>query len=145
GITTATSEVLSVFGIAGLKEDEQGQPRLQHRRITPHWGELFTRTHTKKNDQEEWVDQRAEDTSQLFEKELKWLEEECAALIVVPPISHDEVWAKVAGGCKRGLVYGRCKVPQCSKPTLHNVENVTSTSDEADVLEQVTLLNQELT
>ncbi|MED6175766.1 hypothetical protein PIB30_081430 [Stylosanthes scabra] len=67
--------------------------------------ELFEWTHTKKKDWGQWVDERPQNANDLFWAELKRLEEERAALILVgalepPPISEDEVWVRTVGGRK---------------------------------------------
>ncbi|MED6122556.1 hypothetical protein PIB30_040860 [Stylosanthes scabra] len=117
----STGESLYIGGsitysaIAKKMEEELGRPSTQ--------SEVFTRTHTKKKDQRQWDDKRAEDTKQLYDEELKRFLEKRATLIATgcpePPISEDEVWVRIAGGRKKG--------------------------GPVDVREQVTLLNEELT
>ncbi|MED6166940.1 hypothetical protein PIB30_114300, partial [Stylosanthes scabra] len=83
---------------------------------TPTQSEVFARTHTRKEDRE-WVDKRASDVN------LKRLQDERQAAIdagapAPPPIDEAEVWARVAGGRKRGRIYGMGVVPSHKYPPL---------------------------
>ncbi|MED6157777.1 hypothetical protein PIB30_026446 [Stylosanthes scabra] len=86
---------------------------------------------------------------QLYDDEIKRLEEERAALIAVgcpePPIDYDAVWFRIAGGRKRGRVYERGKVLSGLKPPVYDSDDVSTASGPVDMWEQVTLLNRELT
>ncbi|MED6221202.1 hypothetical protein PIB30_052218 [Stylosanthes scabra] len=64
-----------------------------------------------------------------------------------PPINEAVVWASVAGGRKRGRVYGMGVVPSHIYPLLwSNPDDDDDTaSGPPDLREQVTLLNRELT
>ncbi|MED6177779.1 hypothetical protein PIB30_101284, partial [Stylosanthes scabra] len=85
--------------------------------------EVFARTHTRKEDRE-WVDKRSSDVNDAYEAELKRLQDERQAAIdaggpvppTPPPIDEAEVWARVAGGRKRGRVYGMGVVPSHKYP-----------------------------
>ncbi|MED6202376.1 hypothetical protein PIB30_104695 [Stylosanthes scabra] len=85
---------------------------------TPTQSKVFTRTHTKKKDRGQWVDQRDEEAN---------------------------VSLVVAGGRKRGRVYGRGKVPSRLKPTIYDSDDLSTASGPVDMRDQVTLLNRELT
>ncbi|MED6202097.1 hypothetical protein PIB30_101892, partial [Stylosanthes scabra] len=62
-----------------------------------------------------------------------------------PPIDEAEVWARVAGGRKRGKVYGMGVVPSHKYPPLFSDPNDDGTaSGPPDLREQVTLLNKEI-
>ncbi|MED6151344.1 hypothetical protein PIB30_081595 [Stylosanthes scabra] len=51
----------------------------------------------------------------------------------------------VAGGHKRGQVYGRGKVPSHLMPLVYDSDDLSTASGPVDMREQVTLLNRELT
>ncbi|MED6185441.1 hypothetical protein PIB30_057102 [Stylosanthes scabra] len=108
---------------------------------TPTQSEVFTRTHKKKKDRGQWVDKRVEDTNQLYEEGIKRLEVERVALIAAgcpePPIDYDEVWARIAGGRKRGRVYGRGKVPSRLKPPVYDSDDFSIASAPVDMREQI--------
>ncbi|MED6184857.1 hypothetical protein PIB30_051540 [Stylosanthes scabra] len=80
--------------------------------------------------------------------ELKHLEDERAASIATgepegPPIDEDEVWDRIAGGQKRGRVYGKGKVSKRPAPRLVDPEDA-STCSGPDAREHITLLNREI-
>ncbi|MED6211095.1 hypothetical protein PIB30_070262 [Stylosanthes scabra] len=80
--------------------------------------------------------------------EIKRLEDERAARIAAgepagPPIDEDEVWDRIAGGRKRGRVYGKGKVPKSPAPRLVDPEDA-STGSGPDAREHITLLNTEI-
>ncbi|MED6213075.1 hypothetical protein PIB30_089769 [Stylosanthes scabra] len=90
---------------------------------TPTQSEVFARTHTRKEDRE-WVDKRKSGA---------------------PPIDEAEVWARVAGGRKRGRIYGMCVIPSHKYPPLFSDPDDDDTaSGPPDLREQVTLLNREI-
>ncbi|MED6134571.1 hypothetical protein PIB30_038116 [Stylosanthes scabra] len=63
-----------------------------------------------------------------------------------PPIDKAAVWAQVAGGGKRGRVYGMGVVPSHKYPQLFSDPDDDDTaSGPPDLREQVTLLNKEIT
>ncbi|MED6223060.1 hypothetical protein PIB30_070355, partial [Stylosanthes scabra] len=86
---------------------------------TPSQSKVFMRTHTKKKDRSQWVDKRAEDTK--------------VNLMLI------------AGGRKRGQVYGCGKVPSRLKPQVYDSDDFSTASGLVDMREQVTLFNRELT
>ncbi|MED6213106.1 hypothetical protein PIB30_090041 [Stylosanthes scabra] len=95
---------------------------------TPTQSEVFARTHTRKEDRE-WVDKRLSDVNEV----------RC------PPIDEAAVWAWVAGGHKRGRVYGMDVVPSHKYPPLFSdPDDDDTTSGPPDLREQVTLLNREI-
>ncbi|MED6187551.1 hypothetical protein PIB30_077558 [Stylosanthes scabra] len=110
--------------------------------------EVFVRTHTKKKDRGQYVDDRSEQMIELYKAEVKRLEDEREARIAAgepagPPIDEDEVWDRVAGGRRRGQVYGKGKVPKRPAPRLVYPEDA-STCSGPDAMEHITLLNQEI-
>ncbi|MED6111850.1 hypothetical protein PIB30_056165 [Stylosanthes scabra] len=60
-----------------------------------------------------------------------------------PPIDEDEVWDRMAGGRKRGKIYGKGKVPKRPVPPLVDPEDA-STCSRPDGREHITLLNREI-
>ncbi|MED6134695.1 hypothetical protein PIB30_039428 [Stylosanthes scabra] len=77
-----------------------------------------------------------------FAAENNWVEEECQAVIDVggtkpPPINEEELWTRIAGGRKRGRIYGMGVVPSHSYPLLFG------TPDDDDTA-TVTLINREI-
>ncbi|MED6155910.1 hypothetical protein PIB30_009973 [Stylosanthes scabra] len=80
--------------------------------------------------------------------EMKRLENEHATHIAAgepsgPPIDEDEVCERIAGGRRRGRIYGKGKVPKRPVPQLVDPED-TSTCSGLDVREHITLMNQEI-
>ncbi|MED6173298.1 hypothetical protein PIB30_058038 [Stylosanthes scabra] len=80
--------------------------------------------------------------------EMKRLEDERATHIAAgepagPPINEDEVWDRMAGGRKRGRIYGKGKVPKRPVPRLVDPEDA-STCSGLDAREHITLLNREI-
>ncbi|MED6149659.1 hypothetical protein PIB30_064672 [Stylosanthes scabra] len=80
--------------------------------------------------------------------EVKRLEDERDARIVAglppgPPIDEDEVWDRMAGGRKKGRIYGKGKVPKRPVPQLVDPEDA-STYSGPDAREHITLLNREI-
>ncbi|MED6106985.1 hypothetical protein PIB30_009833 [Stylosanthes scabra] len=115
---------------------------------TPTQSEVFARTHRRKEDRE-WVGKRSSDVNDAYLAELKRLQDERQAAIdtggPVPPIDEAEVWARVAGGRKRGRVYGMGVVPSHKYPPLFSDPDDDDTaSGPPDLREQVTLLNREI-
>ncbi|MED6173179.1 hypothetical protein PIB30_056824 [Stylosanthes scabra] len=116
----------------------------------PTQSEVFARTHTRKEDQL-WVDRRSEDANGAFLEELKRLQTERQAIIDAgglepPPIDEDAVWTRIAGGRKRGRIYGKGVVPSHKYPTLFGVPDDKDTATgPPDLREQVVLLNREVT
>ncbi|MED6151800.1 hypothetical protein PIB30_085882, partial [Stylosanthes scabra] len=130
---------------------------------TPSFSEVFVRTHTCKKDCYEWVDKRSHDCkvdstsllrltslTTLFEVEKNRLEVERQAIIVAggpepPPIDEETIWLQIAGGRKKGRIYGKGVVPAYYVPLIiGDVDDADTASDPSDVREQVTLLNREL-
>ncbi|MED6159553.1 hypothetical protein PIB30_043265 [Stylosanthes scabra] len=113
--------------------------------------EVFLRTHTKKKDRGQYVDERSEHmivNTELHKAEMKRLEDEQAARIAAgepsgPPIDEDEVWDRVSGSQKQGQVYGKGKVPKRPAPRLVDPEDV-STCSGPDAREHITLMNREI-
>ncbi|MED6216546.1 hypothetical protein PIB30_008531 [Stylosanthes scabra] len=88
----------------------------------PTQSDVFARTHTRKEDQD-WVDKRSHDVGVAYEEELKRLKAERQAIIDAggpepPPIDEDALWAKYAGGHKKGRIYGKGVVPSHKYPPL---------------------------
>ncbi|MED6129511.1 hypothetical protein PIB30_108652, partial [Stylosanthes scabra] len=89
-------------------------------------------------------------TPDAYEAELKRLQDERQAAIdagapAPPPIDEAEVWARVAGGRKRGRIYGMGVVPSHKYPPLFSDPDDDDTaSGPPDLREQVTLLNREI-
>ncbi|MED6211635.1 hypothetical protein PIB30_075650 [Stylosanthes scabra] len=86
-------------------------------RRPPTQSKIFARTHTWKEDQL-WVDRRSEDAN-----ELKRLQTERQAIIDAGgpeslAIDEDAVWTRIAGGSKRGRIYGKGVVPSHKYPAL---------------------------
>ncbi|MED6161217.1 hypothetical protein PIB30_058591 [Stylosanthes scabra] len=84
-----------------------------------------------------------------YEAKLKRLQDERQATIdaggPVPPHHEAEVWERVAGGRKRGRVYGMGVVPSHKYPPLFSDPDDDDTaSGPPDLREQVTLLNREI-
>ncbi|MED6115567.1 hypothetical protein PIB30_091874, partial [Stylosanthes scabra] len=114
----------------------------------PSQSEVFLRTHTRKKDRGQFVDERSEQQIEQHKAEIKHLEDELAARIAAgepagPPIDEDEVWDRIAGGRKRGRVYGKGKVPKRPVPRLVDPKDA-STCSGPDVKEHITLLNREI-
>ncbi|MED6156385.1 hypothetical protein PIB30_013876 [Stylosanthes scabra] len=110
--------------------------------------EVFVRTHTKKKDQGQYVNTRSEQFVEAVKAEVKRLEDERDARIVAglplgPPIDEDEVWDRMAGGRKKGRIYGKGKVPKRPAPRLVDPEDA-STCNGPDAREYITLLNREI-
>ncbi|MED6145176.1 hypothetical protein PIB30_022635 [Stylosanthes scabra] len=62
-----------------------------------------------------------------------------------PPIDEDALWAKYAGGCKKGRIYGKGVVPSHKYPPLFaDTDDDDTATGPPDVREQVVLLNREL-
>ncbi|MED6112908.1 hypothetical protein PIB30_066095 [Stylosanthes scabra] len=73
--------------------------------------------------------------NQLYEEEIKRLEEERATLIATgctepPSIDYDAVWVRIAGGRKKGRVYGRGKVPSRLKPPVYDFDDFSTAKNE---------------
>ncbi|MED6165041.1 hypothetical protein PIB30_095902 [Stylosanthes scabra] len=121
---------------------ELGQPPTQ--------SEVFARTQTRKEDQL-WVDRRSEDANGAFLEELKKLQTEHQAIIDAggpepPPIDEDAMWTQIAGGRKRGRIYGKAVVPSHKYPMLFgDPDDDDTASGLPDLKDQVVLLNRELT
>ncbi|MED6115352.1 hypothetical protein PIB30_089650, partial [Stylosanthes scabra] len=106
---------------------------------TPTQSEVFVRTHTRKEDRS-WVDKRSEDVN-----------EERQAIIDAggpeppPLIDEDALRTRIAGGHKRGRIYGMGVVPSHKYPHLFaDPEDDDIASGPPDLREQVTLLNREI-
>ncbi|MED6163666.1 hypothetical protein PIB30_082192 [Stylosanthes scabra] len=86
----------------------------------------------------------------VFLVELKRLQEERQAIIDAggpepPPIDEDTLWTRIAGGRKRGRIYGMGVVPSHKYPHLFaDPEDNDTASGPPDLREQVTLLNREI-
>ncbi|MED6203535.1 hypothetical protein PIB30_000623 [Stylosanthes scabra] len=85
---------------------------------------------------------------ELHKAEMKRLEDEREACIAAgepagPPIDEDAVWDRIAGGRKRGWVYGKGKVPKRPMPQLVDPEDA-STCSGPDAREHITLMNREI-
>ncbi|MED6164860.1 hypothetical protein PIB30_094180 [Stylosanthes scabra] len=62
-----------------------------------------------------------------------------------PPIDEDALWTRIAGGRKRGRIYGMGVVPSHKYPHLFaDPEDEDIASGPPDLREQVTLLNREI-
>ncbi|MED6189681.1 hypothetical protein PIB30_098446 [Stylosanthes scabra] len=115
----------------------------------PTQSEVFARTHTRKEDQD-WVDRRSHDVGVGYEEDLKRLKAERQAIIDAggpepPPIDEDALWAKYAGGHKKGMIYGKGVVPSHKYPPLFaDTDDDDTATGPPDVREQVVLLNREL-
>ncbi|MED6222385.1 hypothetical protein PIB30_063854 [Stylosanthes scabra] len=85
-----------------------------------------------------------------YDAELKRLQDERQAIIdaggpMPRPIDETAVWAWVAGGLKRGRVYGMGVVPSHKYPLLFSdPDNNNTASGPPDLRAQVTLLNREI-
>ncbi|MED6119573.1 hypothetical protein PIB30_013007 [Stylosanthes scabra] len=82
----------------------------------PTQSEVFLRTHAKKKDQGQFVDDRSEQFI-AHKTKMKRLEDERAARIAEgvlagPSINEDKVWDRLVGDRKRGRIYGKGKVPK---------------------------------
>ncbi|MED6194500.1 hypothetical protein PIB30_029148 [Stylosanthes scabra] len=74
-----------------------------------------------------------------------WLERWPPMLAEFPPIDEDALWTRIAGGRKRGRIYGMDVVPSHKYPHLFvDPEDDDTTSGPPDLREQVTLLNKEI-
>ncbi|MED6149266.1 hypothetical protein PIB30_060746 [Stylosanthes scabra] len=105
---------------------------------TPTQSEVFARTHTRKEDRE-WVDKRSSDVNDERQAAID------AGGPVPPPIDEAKVWPRVAGGRKRGRVYGMGVVPSHKYPPLFSdPDDDDISSGPPDLREQVTLLNREI-
>ncbi|MED6210699.1 hypothetical protein PIB30_066599 [Stylosanthes scabra] len=110
--------------------------------------EVFLQTHTRKKDRGQFVDERSEQQIEQHKADIKRVEDERAVGIAAgepagPPIDEDEVWDRIAGGRKRGRVYGKVKVPKRPAPWLVDPEDA-STCSGPDAREHITLLNREI-
>ncbi|MED6182376.1 hypothetical protein PIB30_027873 [Stylosanthes scabra] len=93
--------------------------------------EVFARTHTQKEDRL-WVDKRSEDVNEVQSPP-------------PPPIDEDEVWARIAGGHKRGRIYGMGVVPSHKYPHVFaDPDDDDTASSPPDLREQVTLFNRKI-
>ncbi|MED6183307.1 hypothetical protein PIB30_036668 [Stylosanthes scabra] len=109
----------------------------------PTQSEVFARIHTRKEDQL-WVDRRSEDTNGAFLEELKRLQTERGP--EPPPIDEDAVWTWIAGGRKRGRIYGKGVVPSHKYPALFcDPDDDDTATGPPDLRDHVVLLNRELT
>ncbi|MED6172849.1 hypothetical protein PIB30_053778 [Stylosanthes scabra] len=104
---------------------------------TPSFSEVFARTHTRKKDRE-WVDKRSHDFKEAFEVEKNRLEAEGDL-------------ARIAGGRKKGRIYGKGVVPAYSVPLIIgdvdvdiDVDVDDTASGPLDVREQVRTLETAL-
>ncbi|MED6194246.1 hypothetical protein PIB30_026632 [Stylosanthes scabra] len=83
-------------------------------------------------------------------EDLKRLKAERQAIIDAggpepPPIDEDALWAKYAGGRKKGRIYGKGVVPSHKYPPLFaDTDDDDTATGPPDVREQVVLLNREL-
>ncbi|MED6183990.1 hypothetical protein PIB30_043021 [Stylosanthes scabra] len=116
--------------------------------IAKKMSEVILRTHTRKNDRGQFVDERSKQQIEQHKAEIKRLEDERAARIVAsdpagPPRDEDEVWVRIAGGRKRGRVYEKGKVPKRPAPRLVDLEDA-STCSGPDAREHITLMNREI-
>ncbi|MED6170041.1 hypothetical protein PIB30_026893 [Stylosanthes scabra] len=90
---------------------------------TPTQSEVFARTHTGKEDRE-WVDKRSSDINVSLKLDynsvIHFTFTVSQDVRSPPPLPIDEaaVWARVAGGCKRGRLYGMGVVPSHKYPQL---------------------------
>ncbi|MED6174456.1 hypothetical protein PIB30_069182 [Stylosanthes scabra] len=114
----------------------------------PSQSEVFLRTHTRKKDHGQFVDEWSEQQIEQHKAEIKRLEDERAARIAAgepagPPIDKDEVWDRIAAGRKRGRVYGKGKVPKRPAPRLVDPEDALTCSG-PDAREHITLLNRKI-
>ncbi|MED6160098.1 hypothetical protein PIB30_048223 [Stylosanthes scabra] len=116
----------------------------------PTQSEVFARTHTRKEDQL-WVDRRSVDANGVFLEELKRLQTERQAIIDAgglepPPIDEDAMWTRIAGGRKRGRIYGKGVISSHKYPVLFgDPDDDDIATGPPDIREQVVLLNRELT
>ncbi|MED6188499.1 hypothetical protein PIB30_086562, partial [Stylosanthes scabra] len=86
-----------------------------------------------------------------FLEELKRLQTERQAIIDAGgpeplPIDEDTVCTRIAGGRKRGMIYGKGVIPSHKYPALFgDPDNDDTATGHPDLREQVVLLNKELT
>ncbi|MED6120407.1 hypothetical protein PIB30_020599 [Stylosanthes scabra] len=85
-----------------------------------------------------------------YEEDLKRLKAERQAIIDAggpepPPIDEDALWAKYAGGRRKGKIYGKGVVPSHKYPPFFaDTDDDDTATGPPDVREQVVLLNREL-
>ncbi|MED6214008.1 hypothetical protein PIB30_098868 [Stylosanthes scabra] len=87
---------------------------------------------------------------EAFEVENQRLEAERQAIIDAggpkPPLIDEEaIWTRIAGSRKKGRIYGKCVVPAYSVPLIiGDVNDNDIATSPPDVIDQVTLLNREI-